>query len=300
MLLQSNSTFYSWQVFITVIENKSFAKAARILNLSPSAVSHMIKKLETEHGYPLLIRDRNRVKLTQNGKILLPYIRNLLRCNDSLNQEIMSLKDANSGIVRLAAFNSVTATWIPDILNSFKQSYPDIRVIAMQSGDLKIKEWVNNGEVDLAFAAEGTVDNKLLFPLHKSPLICMTPKNYIPINGHSMTVEDFKNAPIILQSEGYDTEPVKFLIENGISIDSNFRIETDDTCHAMVEYGFGFCVTPRMAFCTPRNVNIYPLVPTYYRTIGLVTVYPEYISPAAKLLRQHIFNYVEDSGLMNI
>jgi DNA-binding transcriptional LysR family regulator len=300
MSLHPNSTLYSWEVFIAVTENKSIAKAARALNLSQSAVSHMIKKLENEQGYPLLIRDRNSIELSQNGKILLPYIRNLLQCSNSLNQEIMSLKDSNSGIVRLAAFNSATATWIPNILSSFKQLYPNIRVIIMQSGDLSIRKWIDNGEVDLAFAAAGTVDNKLLFPLHKTPLICMTPKNYIPLNGHSITVEDLKNNPVILQSEGYDTEPIKFLLDNGISTESNFRIETDDTCHAMVEFGFGFCITPKMAICNPRNVNIYPLLPTFYRTVGLVTVYPEYMSPAAKLLRQHIFKFIEESGLMNI
>lgn len=286
---------------MAVIENKSFVKAARILNLSPSAVSHMIKKLENEYGYPLLIRDRNCVELSSNGKILLPYLRNLLQCNYSLNQEIMSIKDANSGIVRLAAFNSVTATWIPNILNAFYQKYPNIKVIVKQSGDLQIKKWINSGAVDLAFTTTGTVDNNLLFPLHKTPLICMTPKSYVPLNGHSITVDDLKEAPIILQSEGYDTEPIKFMLENGIYTESNFQIETDDTCHLMVEYGFGFCITPEMtALCNPRNVNIYPLIPTYYRTIGLVTVYPEYISPAAKLLRQYIFQFIEDSGLMNI
>ena len=231
----------------------------------------------------------------------MPYIRNLIQCDDTLNQEILSLKNNNSGVVRIAAFNSITQIWIPPILKEFQKNYPDIKVIVRQSGDLKIKKWIERGEIDLALITSGVIKDDSFFPLHKTPLVCMTPKDYSPINGQTITTEDLKNVPIILQSEGYDTEPFKFLVDNGLSTESNFRIESDDACRALVEHGFGFCITPQtVTLCNYQNVNIYPLTPVAYRTIGLVTVYPKYISPAAKLLRQQILQFISDSDLMNV
>ena len=294
-------SLYSWQIFLEVVNYKSFVKAARALNLTPSAVSHMIAKMEDDYGYPLFIRNRNSIELTSNGKILLPHVRNLLQCNDTLPQEIFSLKNTNSGVVRIASFNSTTQLWLTAILKEFYKKYPEIKVIVRQSGDLKIKKWIDRGEVDLAITPSSVIHDNTFFPLHKTPLVCMAPKDYFPLNGKTITIEDLKTLPIILQSEGYDTEPLKYLLDNGLSIDSNFRIESDDACRALVEHGFGFCITPKTAaLCNSQNINIFSLVPVSYRTIGLVTVYPKYISPAAKLLRQQIFQFISDSDLMNV
>ena len=262
-------SIYQWQIFMTVAEQKSFVRAAKLLNLSPSAVSHMIAKMEAEYGYTLFIRARNSVELTTNGNVLLPYIRNLLQCNDSLSQKISSLQSATSGVVRVAAFNSVTLNWMPEILRKFKTDFPNIKVTIYQSGDLAIKKWIDSGAVDLAFISTGLMDSASLLLLHKTPLVCVTPKSFVPLNGH-------------------------------LPLESDYRIEVDATCHAYVESGFGFFITPKMAIINSENVAIYPLIPTIYRTVGLATVYPEYISPAAKLLRKYIFQFVSDSGLMNV
>lgn len=295
-------TLYPWYVFITVAEHKSFVKAARVLNVSQSAVSHTIAKLEAEYGYYLFVRNRNNVELTTNGKLMMPYVRNLLVCNESLDQEIANLSNTSKGQVKIAAFNSATLSWIPEILKGFQKECPGIRVIVKQSGDKNIQRMIQSGEVDLAFISKDMVDNDtLFFPLHKTPLVCLTPKDYIPVNGESITAEDLRDRSLILQSEGYDTEMIKFLSQNKLPVKADFRIEVDETCHAYVEKGFGFCITPLMtANSNPRDVSVWPIEPKYMRVIGLVTVFPDFISPAANLLRQHIIKYMSDAQLMNV
>ncbi len=297
---------YPWQVLMTVIDNKSFIKAAKALHLTTSAVSHMVSKLEEECGYPLLIRNRNSIELTVNGRILLPYIQNFLKTGDALEQEQRSLKETNSGIVRIAASNTATKLWLPDILIRFRKKYPHIKVVIMQSGDMSIKEWIENGEVDLAVSKSVLGETSLqqfesFIPLHKTQMVCMTPKDYTPINGSYISSEDFKEMPVILQLEGYDTEALEFLKQNGVTADSDFRIETDSTCHTLVERGFGFCVTSELAAqCNPSDTRLYPLTPPISITIGLLTVYPSFISPAARALRKEILGYMIDEGWMNV
>ena len=295
-------TLYPWYVFITVAEQKSFVKAARILNVTQSAVSHTIAKLEAEYGYFLFVRNRNNVELTTNGKLMMPYVRNLLACMESLDQEIANLGNISKGQVKVAAFNSATLSWIPEILKEFQKEYPGIRVIVRQAGDKNIQRMIPAGEVELAFVSKDMIDsNTLFFPLHKTPLVCLTPKEYTPINGKSITAEDLRGKPLILQSEGYDTEMIKFLRQNKLPVKADFRIEVDATCHAYVEKGFGFCIAPLMTFhCNPRDVSVWPIEPAYMRIIGLVTVFPDFISPAASLFRDRIIRYMSESQLMNV
>ena len=61
-------TLLSYEIFQTIIEQGSFVKAASILHLTPSAVSHSISSLESEVGFPLFIRNKNGVKLTNYGE----------------------------------------------------------------------------------------------------------------------------------------------------------------------------------------------------------------------------------------
>ena len=87
-------SLYSWNVVAMVAEHHSISQAANILNLSPSAVSHMVKKVEEGVGYPLFIRERNHFELTSNGKTLLPYIQNYLKSGTALQEEALRLKNS--------------------------------------------------------------------------------------------------------------------------------------------------------------------------------------------------------------
>lgn len=297
---------YPWEVLMAVVDQGSFLKAARSLHLSTSAVSHMISKLEDECGYPLLIRSRSSVELTVNGKLLLPYVQNLLKTGDALEQELRSLKESSTGVVRIAASNTATKLWLPDILLRFREKYPNVKVVVMQSGDMSIREWIEQGEVDLALSKSVLGDVNLrsyssFIPLHRTRMVCMAPRDYVPVNGTDISSADFRKMPVILQLEGYDTEAMDFLRQNGIEADSDFRIETDGTCHTLVERGFGFCVTSALAAqCNPSDTRLYPLEPPISITIGLLTVYPDFISPAAKALRKEILDYMMDEGWMNV
>ena len=57
-------TLLSYEIFQTILEQGSFTKAAQILHLTPSAISHSISSMEEEIGFPLFIRSKNGVRLT--------------------------------------------------------------------------------------------------------------------------------------------------------------------------------------------------------------------------------------------
>lgn len=293
---------YAWQVLITVVEQGSFVRAADALNVSQSAVSHSIAKLEEECGYQLLNRTRSGISLTTNAEVLLPYVRQLINSDNALSQQVAKLKDIDTGVVKVAAFHSATVMWLPDIIRNFNSAHPGIKVIVKQSGDKGIRDMLEANEVDLAITTRDSVPAELSFmPLHNTELIGVTSEDFVPANGVSITIDDYLNNDIILPYEGYDTEMIKYFDDNGVSVNYSFRIEDDDTLLSMVEQGFGISLLPLMTVrCLNRRVREWKVDTVRTRLIGIATVFPDCISPAAHLLRQEIIKYINENNLINL
>ena len=113
-------TLLTYQVFKTVAEQGSFRKAADILGLTPSAISHAVSAMEGELGFTVLNRSKNGVTLTNYGEHLLPYVNAVLNSDESLQQAISEFNGLKRGKVKLGCFSSVCTNWLPDIMRSFQ------------------------------------------------------------------------------------------------------------------------------------------------------------------------------------
>lgn len=298
-------SLYAYQVFEIVAEQKSFARASMILNLTPSAVSHNIAKLEDEFGLKLFIRSRSGVTLTSDGERLRPLIRKIQHSDMVLRQEIDQIHGLASGTVRLGCFSSVSIRWLPQIFKSFRALYPDIEIQILEGGYDAIVSWVKTHTVDLAFVANDIARGMSVIPLHNDKLVCVAPAEYTPINEGFVTIEEVKNMSLnmnfILQRNGHNIEVLDLFSKYNMRLSSSFFIENDEAIFAMVESGFGFCIAPTMvAMGISSDVKILPFIPDEYRLIGLVTSDPQSISPATKKMRQHILSFLEERDLMNV
>ena len=293
-------SFYSWNVIAKVAEHRGITQAANLLNLSPSAVSHMVKKVEEELGYPLFLRERGALTLTDNGRALLPYVQNYLKAGSALQEESQRLKDSVEGAVHIAAYNHVIRNWLPAILKRFHEKYPSIKISIRQSNDVQIKQWLSGGEIDVAIVFNSYFNAPSFIPLHRTPVVCFTPGDYIPRDGVCMTAQDLRDLPVILRAEDFDQETNAILSDAGIPLDSVFRIDNDESCYEFICQGFGFRITAAITYPQDDRIRRYPLENAPYRTIGLITAFPQHISPAVNLFRKETISFFVDSNLMNV
>jgi len=287
-------SIYACQVISAILENKSFTKAGQELNLTPSAVSHTIKKIEKNVGYPLFHRYKKGVFITESGKLLMPYIQSVLQASRTLENEISKINNVDFGIVKVGTFYSAAMYWMPEILKNFQTTYPNITVQLFQSGDGQIIEWIDNRNIDIAILSTDTFDASVPFtPLYKSPLVCLVPNDFTPINKKYIQAQDLKNTPLILQYEGFDTEISAYIKNNNLSSQTNIWVESDNVGFSMVKAGFGCYLSPMMAV-GDNNLNLdnYPLWPTSYRHIGILAVSQNHMSPATQLLHDYIIDWV--------
>lgn len=285
---------YSYKVFTAVVENGNFTKAAQVLKITPSAVSHTISKLEDEIGFPLFVRSRNVMDLTQNGKSLLPQIYNMIKLEDRITQEKQEILGVEKGTVRIGAFNSVTMKWIPGIVGSFKEKYPGINVEVIQGKYSEVSEGVRTGMLDLGFVTSTSEMQSEIIPLYDDPLMCVTDKSFVPENKTYVTVSEISSMNLLMQAEGLAQDTESFLEKHKIKISSKVRVADDSSLVAMVSSGFGISIMPKLLFDgTESNVNLYEINPPEYRTIGLISVREQFLSPAAKKMKEEIIGFAE-------
>jgi LysR family glycine cleavage system transcriptional activator len=110
----------------------SFRSAASELNLTPSAVSHAVLKLEQALGTELFVRDNRQVHLSSDGQVLM---RHAGPAFDELRRGIESIANRGAGLLRLHSAPSFAAQWLSPRLARFRELHPDIEVRLAASTD---------------------------------------------------------------------------------------------------------------------------------------------------------------------
>lgn len=291
-------TLLSYQVFKAVVEQGSFLKAAHVLGITPSAVSHAIASMEDELGTSLFIRSKSGNSLTNFGRELLPYINSVLNSEESLRQAVSELSGPKHGRIKLGVFSSVLINWIPEILHSFSISNPGVTIDVYQGSYGEIRKWLRSGIIDFGFISLSAAEDLSFDPLYKDPLVFVAPPNYKKEHDHEyINIDEIRDKPFIMLQESVDTDIKNFLREHKISYSSNGHIEDDLSALVMVENGFGFAIMPQMVLKgIPYNVNIYHFENPGYRVIGLTTIDRTVLSPAARTLYNYIVHTYKQIG----
>ena len=142
-----------FEIFSTVVELGSLTKAGETLRFKQSAVSHAIASLESEWGFSILNRGRAGIHLTSNGERVLRYIREMLKWNEEMVQEIANINGLEIGTVRIGTISSVSIHWLPEIMKMFNEDYPAIEVKLLEGDYDDVEHWISTGLVDFGFVS---------------------------------------------------------------------------------------------------------------------------------------------------
>lgn len=137
---------------VTVADTGGVTKAAQQLNLTQSAVSMQLKRLEEAIDQPLIDRSARSISLTAQGEQMLSYARRLL----ALNDEALSRLTAKEyeGEVRLGVPTDIVYPYIPSILKRFDREFPRVKLTLISSHTVVLKEMLAGGEVDVILTTE--------------------------------------------------------------------------------------------------------------------------------------------------
>ena len=120
------------KVFMAVVAERSFTKAASVLGITQPAVSQNIADLEKMTGRKLFDRQRGSVVLTAEGEVFLIYVQKLLETCADVEDMFAKVSPA---VVKIAASEEIYAYLVGPALESFSKVHPDVRFERCLFGD---------------------------------------------------------------------------------------------------------------------------------------------------------------------
>lgn len=144
------------RAFATVAETGGVTRAAGVLNLTQSAVSMQLKRLEESLGVALLERAGRGIELTTTGEQVLSYARRMLALNDEILARMT--EDQYEGEIVLGVPHDIVYPAIPHVLQKFHCAFPRMRVNLVSSFTMRLKEMFARGECHMILGTEDTVD----------------------------------------------------------------------------------------------------------------------------------------------
>ena len=286
-----------YEVFAKVVELGSLTKAAEILGLTQSGVSHIISAMEGDFGFPLLRRSKSGVSLTPDGEKLMPALRGVLNSSEQLNQLVASINGLSCGTVRIGAFTSVAVHWLPGILKEFSSAYPNIE-IKLLSGDYHdVALWLGSGEADVGFVAYPEELDCKCTPLLADRLMAVLPLDH-PLAGKACyPLSDIANEPFISLLEASDHDARRALSAAGVTPNVKYYTKDDYAIIAMAEKGLGVAIVPELLLKGHTdNVAALPLDPPYERMISLALSEAGSGSPASRAFAEYAVKWVHDNA----
>ena len=142
--------------FVTVADVGGVTRAAGYLNLTQSAVSMQIKRLEELLETQLLDRSSRKVGLTADGEQLLGYARRMLALNDEVFARLTQTQ--HEGEVILGVPHDIVYPIIPQVLRRFAKEYPKMKVTLLSSWTRVLKAQFSRGECDVILTTEETIE----------------------------------------------------------------------------------------------------------------------------------------------
>ncbi len=273
------------ELLADISETENLTISAEHLGYTQSGVSHVIKKLEEELDITLLKRTNRGVALTEEAKILMPYVRSLIVQYNRFYEAADSIKGLQRGSITIGTYSSIAIRWLPVIIKKFQTDYPNISLQIREGGLEEIEEWMNAGMVDFGFISRIPHQKFEFITLNQEPLYAVLPKNFIvPPEFHgSFPVTAFADFPFITSESGVDNDVAATLQQAGIHPPVRFYCKDDHSIIAMVEHGLGITLLPSLILeGYDQNIVKIPLSVPAVRTLGIGMVSSDDLTTAAR------------------
>lgn len=282
--------FPGLQAFLSIAERGSFSRAAAHLNLSQTALSHRIKKLEEDLGFQLLARTTRQVALTPAGLELLPTARRMIgELSDSIDL-LRARGRKRQEHIALGCLPTIAAYHLPRVLKQFTALHPGISIKIHDNSAGEIATLVQSGQAEFGITITATnIWDLAVTPLIKERFVLLCTRDHAFAQRKFVAWSHLEDMPLIRISPQAGN---RALIDDALghrrdTLNWRYEVQHLQTAVGMVFEKLGIAVVPSIAVATQGTAGLVAIPlrnPSVSRTVGIIVKRRQPVSKPAQAL----------------
>jgi DNA-binding transcriptional LysR family regulator len=185
--------------FVVVAEELHFRRAAERLHMSQPPLSQQIRALEEEIGVQLFTRNQRRVELTAAGAAFLVRAREILAAVEDAARQARRVQRGEVGRLAVGFVGSAMYSFVPELLNAFREEYPDVTLRLHELGTSEQLRQLDNGRIDVGFVRLPVARPELRAEtVLDEPVIAALPEAHPLAARARLRLSDLEGQPLVL------------------------------------------------------------------------------------------------------
>ena len=239
-----NLTFRQLKVFESVSRNLSYTLAAKELFLTQPAVSMQIKQLEENVGLPLLQQMGKKIYLTEAGREMNHYARNIARELEEAGEIMEQLKGAKIGRLEVTVATTANA-FATRMLSKFNKMYEGSTVSLDVTNRESLLQQLADNEKDIAIMGRPPENAELVTePFADNPLVVIAAPDHPLVGQQPIPLYMLQDQTFVVREKGSGTRTAmqRFFEEHNLSVTSSMEMNENEAIKQAVQAGMGLGV----------------------------------------------------------
>lgn len=276
------------RIFCDVLQHQSFSRGAAVNNVSQSAATQSVHRVEKHFGVQLVDRSKRPFVLTPEGQACYEGFREVLELYDAVEARVRSLRMEVSGLVRVASIYSVGLHDMARSMQEFIRRYPKAKVKLEYLRPNKVFDAVLNAEADLGIVSYPTVTPDLaVIPWRSERMVLVCHPKHRLAKEEAITAEHLQGEDFVGfdRDLGIRKEIDRYLRQRSVTIHVVLEFDNIETIKQAVEIGAGVSILPEPTVQREseagRLTAIRLIAPQLQRPIGIIHRQRKIFTPTA-------------------
>ena len=236
------------EVLATVAREKSFSRAAEVLNRTQPAISQAIRRLEQDVGEKLFDRSSKDGTLTFAGEVLLDHARQMLNLRQSAVNAIREMRDLQHGKITISA-NEHTVFYLLPLIQEFRKMHPLIKIEVQRGVASRIPKEITAREVELGVISfEPSDDSLVSIPVLTDELTLIVATTHPFAERSVVSVKELGNEIFIAHNapSPYRQKVLETFDKHKTRLHIAVELPSLEAIKRLVERGVGVALVPKL------------------------------------------------------
>jgi len=246
---------HSLEVFLAVVAEKSFSRAAQKVYRTQPAVSLALQRLEQELGEKLIDRGPKDFTLTDAGRTVAEYAHRFVNLQQEMQDALAELRDNSAGRLTIGANESATLYLLSHV-ERYRELYPKVKVLIRRSLSSRIPNELLDGNLELGVISydpgHERLQSKVIYS--DSLVFVVSPKHKLA-KRKSISIQELAGETFIAHNvlSPYREVVVRTFRDNHVPLQIEIEMPTIETIRKLVQNNLGVAFLPRM--CVEQDIE---------------------------------------------